>query len=100
MTAFDDAMQKLAEVIAKKAADDNTPLAEKIDALGKLTPYYALILKKRPHEEDGDETIEGIQETLRRAEEDHAGNGHQREATPTVAGVPARRGRRFAASTN
>jgi len=38
-------LDKLAENIAKKAAEKDTSLQESVDALKALTPYYALTAK-------------------------------------------------------
>lgn len=53
---FPDELDKLAKQVAAKAASADTPLQESVDALKALTPYYALLLKRKPDvpQDDGD----------------------------------------------
>lgn len=68
---FGSALADLAKHVAEKAGEDSTPFAETLDAFGKLTAYYGLLLKNRGSipAEDDEPTIGRIQERLREAEE-------------------------------
>ena len=55
-------MDKVAEAVAKKAAEYDTPLQEKMDALKVLTAYYAAVEKSK--KKGGDEPAGGNGESF------------------------------------
>lgn len=86
-------LKDLASKIVHKAKEDSTPLVEKIDAFKCLTTYYALVLKKRGKQTDGDddiETMDGFREALKQAETEDTNGAGQRGA----GSVRTRRGHR------
>lgn len=51
---FAESMDKLAAIIVRKAEFPDTPLAESIDAFKALTPYFAILVKSRKADADGE----------------------------------------------
>lgn len=45
-------IETLAQHVAKKATEDGTPFAEKVDALKTLTALYAILARRNPESED------------------------------------------------
>jgi hypothetical protein len=65
-------LDKLAAAIAKDAAQDATPLQEKMDAIKALTPYYALTQKlkgKADDSEDDGATFDAFSTEIANAQE-------------------------------
>lgn len=78
-------LNKLAKHVAEKAIQDQTPFAEALDALGKLTTYYGLLLKNAGKSSEEDETaptIGSMSERMREAEEEHVNGGTRIPAGP------------------
>lgn len=76
---FPDQLAKLARHVADKAALSDTPFSETLDALGKLTTYYALMLKNAGKSSDEDEDVPTIsQMTARMREVEEPPNGRAR----------------------
>lgn len=72
VTDFSKNLFELANHIAEKALDSDTPFAEALDAMGKLTSYYGLLLKskgKADLPETDEPTIGRIMESIQAADE-------------------------------
>lgn len=54
MIDFKASFDKIAEIMAEKAADKDTPFAEITDAFKAMTAYYALLLKHKAKSGDDD----------------------------------------------
>ena len=64
MTDFRTSFDKMAEIMANKATQPDTPFAEITEAFKVMTAYYALTLKHKtdvPDDEDGFDFANGIE---------------------------------------
>lgn len=65
---IEDTITKVAEHVADRAIDGDTPFSESLDALGKLTAFYGLVLKHHGFKEDPDvPTMGSLQQLVKDA---------------------------------
>ena len=88
---FENRMTKIAQHIADKAVNKDTPFAESLDAFKSLTAYYALLLKNKTAPEDDPDAANfdnfGKRFGATAEENEHGGTearvrGHRRNGSP------------------
>lgn len=72
MTAFTDAMDKLAAEIATAASGEDINLGDKIDAFKALVPYYAQQMKHKVSDnDDSEDDFASFQSRIHASENGH-----------------------------